>query len=83
MQQFKILILTHLSVFATGVYIGKSLDADELEAYRSVSSSYSSWYDSTSSFVKKVVVGLGLLGGLRVVIFSVGFFTKSRQLKSD
>jgi hypothetical protein len=38
------LIATHLAVFAAGVYVGKSIDADELELYRSAhESSLSRW----------------------------------------
>jgi hypothetical protein len=29
------LFITHLATFAAGVYVGKSIDADELELYRS------------------------------------------------
>jgi hypothetical protein len=41
------LIATHLAAFAAGFYVGKSVDADELELYRSVHES------ALSKFVRK------------------------------
>ncbi len=64
MKSVKLLLFTHLSAFATGIYIGKSLDAEELAAYRSAASS--SFYESISSFVKK-----GVLVCLGVVVITV------------
>ena len=55
MQRFKLLLFTHLSAFATGVFIGKSIDAEELAAYRSASN------DATSAWVKKIMIGVGVL----------------------
>ena len=60
MVQFKLLLFTHLSAFATGIYVGKSIDADELAAYRSASS------DATSAWVKKILFGIsfGIASGI-------------------
>ncbi len=59
--KIKVLLFTHLSAFVGGVYIGKSIDAEELAAYRSASS----YYDSASSWIKRGL--LMLMGGSFVV----------------
>ena len=53
MTQFKLLLFSHLSVFATGIYVGRSIDAEELAAYRSASN------DATSAWLKKLLLGIG------------------------
>ena len=49
-RKFKLLLFTHLSGFATGIYVGKMIDADELAAYRSASN------DATSAWMKKILI---------------------------
>mmetsp|Transcript_4865 Transcript_4865/g.5398 ORF Transcript_4865/g.5398 Transcript_4865/m.5398 type:complete len:81 (-) Transcript_4865:25-267(-) len=64
MSRFKLLLFTHLSCFASGIYIGKSIDADELEAYRSAS------IDANYAWIKKI--SLFTLGAVASFVVWVG-----------
>lgn len=55
MPPIKLHIFSHLCAFATGIYVGKSIDAEELAAYRSAS------YDATSAWIKKIFLGMGFV----------------------
>lgn len=67
----KTLIVTHLSCFIGGVIVGKSIDADELAAYRSFNRS-SSTSESLMEWAKRIVIfGSSVVGGV-VIIFGIG-----------
>ncbi len=70
----KLLLFTHCSTFVAGFYLGKSIDAEELAAYRSASN------DATSAWVKKII--LGTLGGVSVLMLSSGLASLLMSLKS-
>eukprot|EP00551_Chaetoceros_affinis_P012669 CAMPEP_0203664560 /NCGR_PEP_ID=MMETSP0090-20130426/1958_1 /ASSEMBLY_ACC=CAM_ASM_001088 /TAXON_ID=426623 /ORGANISM="Chaetoceros affinis, Strain CCMP159" /LENGTH=76 /DNA_ID=CAMNT_0050527855 /DNA_START=12 /DNA_END=242 /DNA_ORIENTATION=- len=71
---FKLLLFTHLSTLATGFYLGKSIDADELAAYRSASN------DATSAWVKKILLGACALSGVGVVfVLRSGIMSHNRK----
>jgi hypothetical protein len=63
---FKPLLFSHLFTFATGIYIGKTIDADELAAYRSASNV------ATSAWLKKLMYGSGIVIGLTGVLYYLG-----------
>lgn len=54
-NRIKFLIGTHIAAFVSGVALGKSIDAEELAAYRSV-------YDDSQVRLRKrmLVIGVGL-----------------------
>lgn len=67
---FKTLVVTHLSCFIGGVIVGKSIDADELAAYRSSNRSGSS--ETILEWAKRIVIfGSSIVGGV-VIIFGIG-----------
>mmetsp|Transcript_9713 Transcript_9713/g.14616 ORF Transcript_9713/g.14616 Transcript_9713/m.14616 type:complete len:86 (-) Transcript_9713:97-354(-) len=75
MSYFKVLALTHLSCFLGGVIVGKSVDAEELAAYRYRSSNSG---DSIMDWAKKILwIGSSLVG-VAVVVFGIGRLTAGR-----
>jgi hypothetical protein len=69
------LIASHAVVFVAGVYVGKSIDADELDLYRSA-------HESTLTKIlrKAQVVGIGALAvGSLIVAVKVVAAAKIRQ----
>ncbi len=73
-NKFKLLLFSHFTAFATGIYIGKMMDADELAAYRSASN------DATMAWVKKVLIIGGVVGGFMMIV--IGGRSKSNKALS-
>ncbi len=63
MKSTRALILSHIMVFAAGVVVGKSLDADELSTYRELHENY------FSKWKRRVSAGaIGLVSVAAVVV---------------
>lgn len=67
------LILSHTTVFIAGVVVGKSMDADELELYRSM---HESTWTKTRRVLERVGIGVVAVGGTLMVLRLV---SRSRQ----
>jgi len=59
-------VTTHSQIYSNEVLVGKSIDADELSAYRS------SHNDATAAWIKRtVLIGSGVVGAF-FVYFGIG-----------
>lgn len=71
----KLLTITHLSCFVGGVLIGKSIDADELAAYRSANTNQ----ESVLEWAKRICLwGTGAVATI-TIIFGIGRFSGGRK----
>ena len=59
---WKLLLASHMTIFAIGFVAGKSIDAEELESYRSV-------YEKASSHWRRRFIQAALAAGSAAVLF--------------
>jgi hypothetical protein len=61
MKTWKAYLLSHLVVFGAGVYVGKCIDADELDGYRRIHD------ESSSKWRRRFWITGALIGGTTLV----------------
>ena len=62
---FRTLLVTHLMVFGAGVFVGHSLNADELHAYRSSHESFG------SKVRRRVTYGSMALASVAIIVLAI------------
>jgi hypothetical protein len=77
MNSWKAYMLSHLVVFGAGLYVGKAIDADELEGYRRIHD------DAASKWRRRLWMIGGLVGGTTALSWYISLLRQRYRQSID